>query len=228
MQFNFSITLVSSNRKTGPIPVVRTSRNSCPNTCELKGNGCYAEVGHTSIWWRKLDKQGKSLDEILEVIRQFPKNTIYRWNEAGDLPHSRGKIDHAFVLKITAANEKKKGFTYTHHSMNSLHNQIAVKTLNECGFTTNLSSNNVNQADEFVALNVAPVVTIVSPDVWSSGKNYFRSPKGNVVIRCPNEYIEQMTCKNCQICAVSNRKAIVAFSAHGVNKRKVIKIAKEN
>ena len=45
----YHLTKVSSNRKTGPIPVSTTTSDSCPPTCSLKGAGCYAEQGHRHL-----------------------------------------------------------------------------------------------------------------------------------------------------------------------------------
>ena len=50
----FHLTLKSSNRKTGKIPVSVTSAHSCPDHCPLKKNGCYEEGGPGAINWRKV------------------------------------------------------------------------------------------------------------------------------------------------------------------------------
>jgi len=42
------------NRKTGQIPSAYVARESCPSSCPLLGNGCYAETGNIGLHWRKM------------------------------------------------------------------------------------------------------------------------------------------------------------------------------
>ena len=79
---------VSGNRKTGPIPVTNTSRDTCPDSCALKGAGCYAETGPIHWHWRKLNNTGAgySLDQLCGLIRSLPGAQLWRHNAAGDLP----------------------------------------------------------------------------------------------------------------------------------------------
>ena len=41
----FRLTRVSTNRKTGPIPVATSSSDTCPTTCPLLTGGCYGKGG---------------------------------------------------------------------------------------------------------------------------------------------------------------------------------------
>jgi hypothetical protein len=45
----FHLTRVSSNAKTGKIPVSTSSKATCPATCPFMGNGCYAASGPLAI-----------------------------------------------------------------------------------------------------------------------------------------------------------------------------------
>ncbi len=53
MSHHIAFTRVSSNAKTGPIPVTTTSEETCPVSCPLKRNGCYADAGPLALFWRK-------------------------------------------------------------------------------------------------------------------------------------------------------------------------------
>jgi hypothetical protein len=90
-------TRVSRNVKTGPIPVTTTSEESCPHACPLKGNGCYAEAGPMAILWRKVTarKMGMAWDAAMSEIAALPKGTLWRHNQAGDLPGMGDAIDVA-------------------------------------------------------------------------------------------------------------------------------------
>lgn len=86
----YQLTQVSANVKTGPIPVSMTSKDSCPSTCKLKGNGCYAEQGTVNLHWTALSTGGRSraltLEEFCGAIKSLKFQQLWRHNQAGDLP----------------------------------------------------------------------------------------------------------------------------------------------
>lgn len=220
---NIKFTRVSSNSKTGPIPVTMTSSDSCPTACPLQGNnGCYASYGMVGLHWRKTDKGEHVTDwkGLCDNVKALPKGQLWRMNVAGDLPHDDQAIDAFKVHHLVSANRGKKGFTYTHHDMRVQDNINVVQYANMQGFTVNLSANNLEHADELKALNCGPVVTIVPADYPKSGI----TPAGHSVVLCPATYRDDIQCSNCGICAVSDRKAIIAFPVHGSGKNKAHKV----
>ncbi|CCV12985.1 hypothetical protein MESS4_510152 [Mesorhizobium sp. STM 4661] len=58
-RMHFHLTEVSTNSKTGPIPVATVSNESCPTSCPLLGAGCYAENGPLRIHWDAVTKKQK-------------------------------------------------------------------------------------------------------------------------------------------------------------------------
>ena len=64
-------TRVSQNAKTGPIPVSMSPKNTCPDTCPLKGGGCYAQGGPINLHWMRLSKGGVGLlwADFLKAVR---------------------------------------------------------------------------------------------------------------------------------------------------------------
>lgn len=209
----------STNVKTGPIPVSTSARATCPSTCKLKGNGCYAENFPLKVHWDKVSRaeRGVPYDEFLLQVRALPKNQLWRHNQAGDLEHEGGVIDAKALIQLTAANAGRRGFSYTHHSMKEGANRLAVEHANLYGFTVNLSADSLEQADALLALKIAPVVAIVPPG-WKGD-----TPAGNKVTVCPAQRLETMTCALCQLCYKADRVAIVAFEAHGGRKNAVMK-----
>ena len=103
----FSFTRVSRNRKTGPMPVVTASKDTCPATCPLRGAGCYAEHGPLALQWEKCRL---TLDELCNRIRRLPKKQLWRYGQAGDLPASVEQIE-----KLARANGGRPVICYTHH-----------------------------------------------------------------------------------------------------------------
>lgn len=214
----YSFIRQSNNKKTGPIPVTRTERASCPDTCAFFNSGCYAEVGPTRIHWQKLNSSGLNIVQLTEKIRALPSGQVWRHNEAGDLAHHDGTIDADALQALVRVNNYRKGFTYTHHAM-TRENQALIKYANSAGFTVNLSANNLAHAQALESLGIAPVCVTVPASLWSEGPIH-RTQWGATVVRCPAEYREGLTCAVCKLCTVSSRKGIVGFTFHGVSKNK--------
>lgn len=220
MNTRFSFTRTSGNSKTGPIATSMTTSDSCPDTCSLKGAGCYARFGMAGMHWRKLDQKaaaGEALDlqAFIGSILALPKGAAFRHNVAGDLPDSQ-TLD---AIAAAAQARNLQGWTYTHRHDESMQPSIAQANAAP-GFAVNLSAESPVHADQLKALSVGPVVTVVTPDEWSGGTNTSKTPAGNTLVRCPAEYIDSMNCAACMLCAVSTRKGIVAFTAHGSGKNK--------
>lgn len=214
----------SSNAKTGPIPVTTTERKSCPKSCPFYDAGCYATTGPLFLHWQKVSEglRGVSWPELCETIAALPKGQLWRHNQAGDLPGDGETIDQKALGELVRANMKKRGFTYTHYPTTK-ENLDAIRIANLHGFTINLSANNLAHADEMSALNVAPVTVVLPSD--TIGKK-IETPQGRAVTVCPATYREDVTCASCKLCAVSDRKTIVGFPAHGTQKKKADIIAR--
>lgn len=210
---NVSFTKISSNEKTGKIPVSTTSFTSCPNSCPLKNNGCYAEIGPLSWHWKKVTEgtRGESWESFCNKISELKAGQFWRHNQAGDLIGDGDIIDQKALRELIAANSGKSGFTYTHYDPLFKQNAEIIKEANDNGFTINLSANNLKEVDMYVSLNIGPVVTILPKDAAKVTK----TEHGNTVVLCPATYRSSITCKSCQLCQ-KQRKTIVGFPAHGV------------
>jgi hypothetical protein len=215
-------TRVSRNAKTGPIPVTTTSEESCPAACPLKRNGCYAEGGPLAILWRKVTerKAGMAWDAAMAEIAKLPRGTLWRHNQAGDLPGIGDAIDADAMAGLTRANRGKRGYTYTHKPMTA-DNAVAVTDAIAHGFAVNLSANDLAHADELASLGIAPVVVVLPADATRATT----TPQGRKVAICPATISDNVNCASCGLCAVTGRKAIIGFPAHGAGKRKASAVA---
>lgn len=212
-----SLTLKSSNAKTGVMPVSTSSAKTCPDACPLKGKGCYAQGGHTAMHWRKVTDglKGSIFSAFCDSIAKLPLGQVWRHNEAGDLQGDQVNIDAAALGELVTANAGKRGYTYTHYTPTG-ENAKAIAHANANGFTINLSANSLEQADEYLKLNIGPVAVVVH----SEAKTNFKTPNGNRVVICPN-VTHGVQCVDCKLCQVASRKVIIAFPAHGQSKKKV-------
>src|SRR5262245_1026823 len=210
---------VSANRKTGPIPVSMSPRRTCPTSCPLRQNGCYAEHGPLSWHWNRLSdgRTGITWHAFLEAIRRLPKGTLWRHNVAGDLPGRGDKVDAEMLADLVEANSGRRGFTYTHKPPMRA-NLSAIRAANRAGFTINLSADDLVEADELVEKKAGPVVVILPAGAAHNHVQY--SPERRRVIICPESYRDDVTCSSCQLCADPGREAIIGFPAHGPALRK--------
>ena len=219
--YKYSITIKSTNKKTGPIPVTTSPKQTCPSNCSLKGDVCYASLGPLGLHWNKLSNgtRGVTYDEMISTIKDLPDGIMWRHNQAGDLVGQKSKPYNikisSLMNMIYSANLNKKGFTYTHYKMNK-QNKMLVKEANDNGFTINLSADSIKQADELYKHRVAPVCVVLPHDASKTKK--IITPDGNTVIPCPHD-ATGIQCITCKLCAVPTRKTIIGFIAHGTRKR---------
>jgi hypothetical protein len=239
----FHLSPISNNDKTGPIPVSTTSQNTCPPNCGLQklgadgkreGFGCYV-LGPVAWHWAKVSSgvRGILLAAFCALIRKMRPGTMWRHNQAGDLPPAsateRNHLDAAAVNAIAEANIRRRGATYTHFPPDQYDNAEIIKSAVAKGFVINLSADNLQQADKYKALDIAPVTVILPHD---QTKN-LKTPAGNLVVVCPYELRksdrqiakpgdERLTenCIQCGLCWWAQRKVIIGFPAHGTQWKK--------
>lgn len=218
----YHLTKVSSNSKVGPIPVSTSAESTCPPACPLR-EGCYAKGGPLYIHWKKVSNgsRGVPFSEFCKEIKGLPKNQLWRHNQAGDLPGEGDKINNGQVYSLVQANKGKRGFTYTHKPVKDSpyaeENVEVIKFCNDNGFTVNLSANNLDEVDEYMALDIGPVVTVLPEN---SPKN-FTTKGGNKVVVCPAQLNDKTSCNTCQLCQKKDRDYAIGFRSHGNRKRKV-------
>ena len=218
MRQAFKFVRVSGNRKTGPIPVTYSSRDTCPDSCALKGAGCYAEGGPVLWQWRKARDD---LAALLAFIRSIPGGSLWRHNVAGDLPGDGDALDADALHKIARANRGRRGFTYTHKPA-TRDNVTAMHDATRAGFTINLSADNAAAADDLAAHGL-PVVVVIPADA----PKVTRTPRGRQIVQCPAENTDRVTCSNCGLCAIADRPYLIGFKPKGARRRAVNQLAKE-
>tara|TARA_R100000654_G_scaffold8022_1_gene19127 strand:- start:1383 stop:2069 length:687 start_codon:yes stop_codon:yes gene_type:complete len=214
---NFQFIPKSANAKIGPMPASNSARATCPPSCPLIGKGgCYADAGfHTRLNWDKLDagERGTPWPQFVDKIAALKPDTVWRHNVSGDLPPSApDEIDSDKLKDLIAANDGRRGFTYTHYPMNA-QNARKVRSANRRGFTINASANNEAQAVGYAKRNL-PTVAIISDE--KRGNDWRAFDRGGVkFVRCPAEYREGVNCLSCKLCTHAKRKTVVGFTVHG-------------
>ena len=219
---NIALTAKSSNAKIGPMPSTTSSKLTCPPSCPLIGNGCYASAGFfTRVHWDKVSsgERGTDIDGFTAKIAKLKPDTIWRHNVAGDLIGSDDVIDREALQAITLANTGKRGFTYTHYPLSKPGNLESLIEANNGGFTVNASCNSPQEALDLHKTTSLPLVSIVPSDYWAKGNK--RGP----IVRCPAEY-KDTNCKECKLCQRGDRSVIVGFTVHGTQSKSADVIAR--
>jgi hypothetical protein len=220
----YHLTKKSSNKKTGPIAVSTTSKDSCPSTCPLKGNGCYADSGPLRLHWDAVSDgpyrekpRGTDIESFIRDLKSLPEGSCFRHNQAGDLPHFDGLIDGKVLGKITDACAERKltAWTYTHHDPVVLINEEKIKRACSRGFTVNISAHNQEDAVDCFNRNM-PAVCIVPKN--ETRKHWEHD--GVKFLVCPAQWSDK-NCAECKLCSVADRSCVVAFKAHGTQAKKV-------
>lgn len=215
----FHLSLISSNVKTGPIPVSTSSRATCSPSCPFLLNGCYADNYGLNFQWNAVTKgeRGVSWREFCSAIAALPKGALWRHNQAGDLPHTRGRISRRFLDGLIAANKGRRGFTYTHHTLAIGDNRVLIKRANRQGLTINVSTETESAADAAIADGLPAVMVVPSDETRAT----WHTPAGNVVLVCPAQRSDNRSCADCGLCQKRGSRVIIGFIAHGTRARKV-------
>jgi hypothetical protein len=228
MEIRYYLSLKSSNKKTGPIPVSTTSFGSCWDGCAFYKNGCYAgnpDKPNTPLTFRWNEvtngQRGGSFEAFLASVSALPFDQLWRHNQAGDMPGHGAQIDPRKTRRLVKANRGKRGFTYSHkpvldrQSPYAAANRAIIAAANRDGFTVNLSADNLAHADELAALAIAPVVVVLpleygrkeSRGEFTESLAEYRArvaalphetPSGRALSVCPATFLDGWNCKLCK------------------------------
>jgi hypothetical protein len=214
----FHLSKVSGNVKTGPIAVSTSARATCSPTCPFFENGCYAESGPLLLHWRKVSEglRGVKFSDFLAQLKGLESGRLFRHNQAGDLPHTAGRISRNFIKRMVQSVSHLKAFTYTHHSLKLGENLQLLRYANRNGFTINVSTESESAADDAIAAGLPAVMVADSGE----SRTTWHTDGGNVVLVCPAQRSDTKTCADCKLCHHRGRRVIIAFLAHGTGKRK--------
>lgn len=222
----YSFVAESGNRKTGPIPVTYSQRETCPPSCPHYRANCYAEDFYTRLSWDKVPQRGLDIQALAARIAALPAGQLWRHNVAGDLPGAGETVDAAALGEIVRANIGRRGFTYSHKKTRKAIDWARHATF--WGFTVNLSADDAGEADTLAAHGL-PLTCIVPMDT----PERTTTPAGRPIVVCPAQ-TRETTCADCGLCQRANRAVIVGFRAHGTRAkitdaraRRVIPITKD-
>jgi hypothetical protein len=193
------------------MPLSISDRSTCPPSCAFFDAGCYFGYSFMRFHWGRVPTEGLTWNAFLAEVRALPPRTLWRHNEAGDLPGRGERIDLGKLAELVLANMGRRGWSFTHKTLITDAEVHAVARANRDGFTINLSADTLEEADARADLGAGPVVVVLPSGSPTRG---LYTPAGRKVVVCPAQ-THALTCADCQLCAVPTRKSIIAFRAHG-------------
>ena len=160
----FHLSRVSSNKKTGPIAVTTTSKNSCSVNCGMR-EVCYAASGRLALHWAAVSNGSRSKQwrEHLDDLASLPFGSPLRLNQAGDLVASAsGRLSRAFIdgLLSVVKSRRLQAWTYTHHDHTMGENGKLLRRANREGLRINVSTETEESADRAIASGLPAVLAL--------------------------------------------------------------------
>jgi hypothetical protein len=196
---------------------------SCPRSCPLMGEGCYAQLGYVGITSHRLDDQAKNFSP-LDAARAEAK-AIDESYDGGPVPENRDLRLHVSgdsktlagtrVIDKAVGRWKKRGggavWNYTHawkHVPRSEWSNVSVLA----------SVTNVSEVKEAHEQGYAPAIVV---DQHPGDKAFQLEGCDTKWIPCPAQ-TRHVGCTDCRLCFNADRLHEggfgIAFAAHGARK----------
>lgn len=208
---------------------------SCPSSCELRDNGCYAQSGPIAIHLRRLDNMAKyhtpdtvATQEARLIEESFdgkeiPQDGIkggrdLRIHGFGDARTKRSAIR----LGKAASNwrERKGGSVWTYtHAWKNVPRALWGKNISILASIDKMSEAPLAQAQGYA-------IAVVVPEFKNGNKVW--EEQGMKLIPCPAQTNpETITCTKCRLCFrdefLAKNNYAIAFAAHGTGTSKIKK-----
>ena len=236
----YHVTPDSSNRKTGPIAVTTSGRDTCPPTCPFVSK-CYPNAGNLRIHWDKVSKgeRGDLFLGFLNKLRALPPRKRVRGQQAGDMPGDGVRLNeqHCVLYVRAATTRRKEFFTYCHYPVeagpdvteeDAAHNRRVLLRLNAMPRAgVNVSCETKPQVDRVLAMGLPAVIVLPSktnkPGATEAGTRIVECPAAitaRLIKAGKLNESARLTCANCggakgPLCARADRNFVVGFVAHG-------------
>lgn len=220
----------TQNKKLIGCAATYVSQATCPPSCPLLGNGCYAERG--PIAWMTTDKLAKTT--------LAPNEIIYK---EAELISQNANLLEAFSrpLRLHVVGDFHKATKALAHLVNAAHNYIlktkaSVFTYTHCwrdiargkfGKISILAScESEAQVAEAHASGYAPALIVPR---FPAGPRAFPLENGFTCIPCPWQTLG-VGCRACGLCSrdrwLWQTKRVIGFVPHGVRKAQVLGVIK--
>lgn len=216
--------LHSTNSKVGDVAATYAPiSQTCPASCPLRNNGCYAQSGNVGFKVRRTEDYSSGLngdtvamlegDEIADMARHSPLGHALRIHVSGD-----AITDHrASHMARGASVWPGRVWSYT-HAWRSVNRESwgRVSILASCESVADVvRANRKGYASALVVAHHPP-----------DGRA-FTTPEGIKVIPCPSQ-TRDVKCTDCRLCwddkRLLSQAACISFAAHGATKKRTLNV----
>jgi hypothetical protein len=221
-----TLVLQSSNAKIGRVAATYASiASTCPTSCSLKGEGCYAQSGNVAFTVRRLDKDGASPEDA--ALYEASLLDAAKTREIQGLPlrlHVSGDARTpvaAELLSRAAERWMARGggpvWSYTHAWRDVPRDAWGAKV------AIFASVQSTAEGAEARAAGYVPAVVVERHPV--DGRAH--EENGVKYIPCPSQ-TRGKSCVECRLCfdtdALASRGAGISFAAHGSGTKRALKV----
>lgn len=216
--------LHSGNSKVGDVAATYAPiRQTCPESCPLRDNGCYAQSGNVSFSVRRLERETEGMngdtvavlegDEIADLARRAPLGHALRIHVSGDATSDF----RAQQLARGAQVWKGPVWSYTHAWRDVARASWGrVSVLASCETLDDVAR----------ARGKGYAAALVVASHPADGRAY-RAPNGVKVIPCPSQ-TRDVLCTECRLCwndaNLREQNACIAFAVHGATKKRALTV----
>jgi len=218
----------SRNAKIGPVACTYVSQVTCPGAdpsdphrCPLLGSGCYAETGPASWHISKVSEGDRNAIARMEAnaIDNLPSPKVrrhLRLHVVGDSPtDDSARIVSAAAERYMERANGGRAWTYSH----------AWRTVDRSSWgrvAVRASCESLQQVGQAIARGYATALLVDRHDSPSQKVNV-----GGRTLRqiaCPTQTGSAGSCVECRLCWTAGRDVVIAFAAHGNDKRKAAEL----
>ena len=218
--------LHSENSKVGDVaatyaPIAQT----CPTSCALRNNGCYAQSGNVGFQVRRTERETEGMngdtvavlegDEIADMARHSPKGHALRIHVSGDATSTFRAQQMARGASVWLGPV----WSYTH----------AWRTVprDAWGRVSVLASVETEEG-ALRALQEGYAAALVVSAHPADGRAY-RTLGGLKLIPCPSQ-TRDVKCTDCRLCwddkNLLRQNAAITFAAHGSGKKRALTVVR--
>lgn len=215
------VVLNSSNAKIGNIAATYLPiKSTCPNTCALKDNGCYAQLGNVYFQVNRLERltEGK---KAYDIVRAETREIIAKGKLANGKTlrlHVSGDARTDKSAKLLSKAEKSwdgQVYTYTH-----AWRSVSRKSWGNVSVLASCES--IADAKRALKKGYAPSLVVKE---HKGAKAYVQD--GLKIIPCPSQ-TKDITCEKCNLCMndkmLRDQKAAIGFAVHGAGVKRALKV----
>lgn len=222
----------SRNSKVGDVAATYAPiRQTCPSTCRLRDNGCYAQSGNVGFQVRRLERDTEGQngdtvailegDDIADSATHAPPNHALRIHVSGDATTDF----RAQQLARGAHVWRGPVWSYTHAWLEVQRASWGrVSVLASCETMSDV-------LDARKRGYAAALVVDSHPENGRAFTVHNEAGEAIKLIPCPSQ-TRDVACTDCQLCwkdsLLLQQDACITFAAHGATKKRVLTVLQEH